>query len=396
MKEAPGAVVLELTRSKDDGIRARATALLGADHRARSIELATDPAAAVRAEAFWNLARTGPDAGLFARAEKDESPDVRAAAWLGLWILDAPDRPAVGALTKLVADPDCARAVEVIGRLGPAAVGLLPELVEATKSDDDACVLAATRALDGALRMTSSGTPRYRRYRFREQPKKVREACEKAWRWLATTQRPLDGAQGRGWSCAQHGGHAGCDVGVTALAVLAFTAAGLHAESDRYGPVLRDAGRCLRGWQENDGRIFGAPDIQYMIQHAIATDALCELILLGPARESEVAVARRALAYIRRARNPEYGWGYSPRGGDNDTFTTTWMLSALRTGEHAGLGRDMRAYVGALSWYQRMSDPEFGVVGYQIPGGPPSRMVKPGVPRSTRKVVMRFLGPLGV
>ncbi|MHC4817351.1 MAG: hypothetical protein ACYTF8_04805, partial [Planctomycetota bacterium] len=77
--------------------------------------------------------------------------------------------------------------------------------------------------------------------------------------------------------------------------------------------------------------------------------------------------------FIVRARNPYMAWRYEPRGGENDTAVTTWCVLALRAGRRAGLDVDPDAFEGARQWINKMTDPEFGQVGYNMPGGLPAR-----------------------
>ncbi|MHC5031612.1 MAG: hypothetical protein ACYTGU_12200 [Planctomycetota bacterium] len=73
------------------------------------------------------------------------------------------------------------------------------------------------------------------------------------------------------------------------------------------------------------------------------------------------------------ARNPYMAWRYEPRGGDNDTSVTGWCMMALKSGQFAGLEVDPDAFKGARLWIDKMTDPNFGQVGYDFPGGAPAR-----------------------
>jgi hypothetical protein len=79
--------------------------------------------------------------------------------------------------------------------------------------------------------------------------------------------------------------------------------------------------------------------------------------------------AQEGLNFISRARNPYLAWRYEPRGGENDTSVTGWMVMALKSGKFGGLDIDPDAFEGARQWIDKMTDPEFGQVGYQLPGG---------------------------
>lgn len=370
--------LLRLVASKQEPVRVQVAAMLGdsAEETQGLVTLAGDESAAVRDQAIWSLAtRASKLTPLFVKASKDSSSDVRAGAWLGLWRAQAKELPPLATLQELFRDNACARSPTVIAEVWPSAPNLVNELVSATASPNEARATAATHALGVILPHIPKGTPRARGDRFAQEPARIREACERAWKWLESRQKAMPGGVHRAWSSAGNFGHPHCDVGVSALAVLAFTAAGWHADSTVHGAALRDAGAYLRSRQEADGHLGPKARMQSAVQHAIAANALCELALLGPPRPSELKFARKALAYTRAARNKHLGWRYRARGGENDTFVTTWMVLALKTGEHVGLGADEAAYEGARLWYDKMTDPEFGQAGYYVAGGSPARIV---------------------
>jgi hypothetical protein len=91
------------------------------------------------------------------------------------------------------------------------------------------------------------------------------------------------------------------------------------------------------------------------------------------------AAAQSALDFSAAARNPYFGWRYGVRPGDNDTSITHWMLlgihvargineQAVKDGRTAPLVIDDAAFDGALAWVEKMTDPEFGRVGYIVRG----------------------------
>jgi hypothetical protein len=109
-----------------------------------------------------------------------------------------------------------------------------------------------------------------------------------------------------------------------------------------------------------------------MYSHAIATLALCEAYWMtrNPRYRKP---AQDALNFIAAARNPYMAWRYVPRGGDNDTSVTGWCVMAMKSGKYAGLEVDPDAFEGARAWIEKMTDPNFGQVGYNSPGGTPAR-----------------------
>ena len=61
------------------------------------------------------------------------------------------------------------------------------------------------------------------------------------------------------------------------------------------------------------------------------------------------------------------------RPEDNDTSVTGWMVSALAVARDAGIEVDPFAFDGALAWLDRVSEPEYGRVGYTARGNGPAR-----------------------
>ncbi len=163
------------------------------------------------------------------------------------------------------------------------------------------------------------------------------------------------------------------DVGVTGLALLAFLGAdytdrGTH----RFAKHVRAGLRYLMQCQEEDGCIGSRASHSFMYSHAIATLALCEAYWMtrNPRYKKP---AQDALNFIAAARNPYLAWRYTPRGGDNDTSVTGWCVMAMKSGKYAGLEVDPDAFEGARTWIEKMTEPNFGQVGYTSPGGAPAR-----------------------
>jgi len=359
--------------------------LLGApeanEARPLLVEMASDDSAGIRARVVEHFARAdapGEFLDLFRGARDDSSPDVRAAAWLGLHRSLAVDRPGVDALGRLVTEHGSAAAARAIGEIGFLAQPLLDDMLAATRSDSREVAVAAVLSIGEILDAHVPGSPQGRRKRFFGRRRDVRKACERALAWLAKNQAGLPDSKGRGWDCDAHGGHSAGDVGVTSLALLAFAATGCNADSETHGKAVTDALLYLRSRQHESGLVGTPGTAQFMVQHAMATNALCDAYCLTAPDAAERIAARRAIEYAVRARNPKLAWRYDPRGGENDMFVTAWMVSALYAGQLLGVRVDPDAHEGARMWVGKMTDPEFGQVGYNVPGGSPARPIANG------------------
>lgn len=217
------------------------------------------------------------------------------------------------------------------------------------------------------------------------------------------------------WSCADYhrhgrnrnidfarygedGGFPEHDVGVTGLAMLAFTGYGqTHISGDHpeYRECLRKAANYLKSVQvrsgdpQTDGR-FGHPaatsleDLpeQWIYDHSIATMAMSELLVMSNDVVGLKRSVRAAVKLCLRARNQNFGWRYGIQPGDNDSSVTGWMVLALKTAKHARLGIPAtefdRAFRGAMNWFDRATAAS-GRTGYLAPGDEGSRLAK-GVP----------------
>ena len=165
----------------------------------------------------------------------------------------------------------------------------------------------------------------------RERPERraVEGAVDNALKWLAEHQ---DG-DGK-WDADQFmkhdtvgpacdgAGNPTKDIGVTALATLAFLG---HGSTLRVGPhaeQVKGAVAWLRDQQQDNGLIGMPVAHDFIYSHCIATFALSEAYglsgekLLGP-------VVQNAINYLESHRNPYSVWRYQPRYYDIDTSVTT-------------------------------------------------------------------------
>jgi len=165
------------------------------------------------------------------------------------------------------------------------------------------------------------------------------------------------------------------DVGLTGLATLAFLGAGYTHQGDD-NPHAKTVARALHyllSVQVADGLLGKRVSHSFMYSHTIGTLALCEAYSMT--RDPRLAQGvKKAVDFIQKARNPYLAWRYEPRGGENDTSVTAWCVAVLRSAQRAGLDVDPANFTGAVTWFDKMTDPNFGQAGYNFPGGTPARM----------------------
>lgn len=208
-------------------------------------------------------------------------------------------------------------------------------------------------------------------------------AVDRALAWLVAHQDP----DGR-WDCdgfTKHDGTAGLDegtglanhdVGVTGLALLALLGAGHTTTSGAHRDNVERAIAWLVSQQDAEsGQIGERSSAEFMYDHAIGSLALFEAITL--CEESDLRPqARKALEFIAVSRNPYRVWRYSmPPDGDNDTSVSGWMLLALASAREAGLPTIGGVVESGLEWFDEMTDPATGRVGYVERGSTSSRTV---------------------
>ncbi|MCG3184805.1 MAG: hypothetical protein ICCCNLDF_02935 [Planctomycetes bacterium] len=172
------------------------------------------------------------------------------------------------------------------------------------------------------------------------------------------------------------GWEATCDVGLTGLAMLAFSGPGYDHKTSKYARTLRQAVIWMRKVQDNDGCFGAKEDDHFIYNHAIATMAMAELYglsgdsVLGP-------IVERAVEFILKAQNPGLGWRYGVQPGINDTSVTGWMVLTLHTCELAGIHFDAsKCYSDAGEWFEMATVDVGGYpkCGYDTPGSNCSRL----------------------
>ena len=156
------------------------------------------------------------------------------------------------------------------------------------------------------------------------------------------------------------------------MAILAFEGWGETHKTPRHGAAVRAALTYLKGIQDAEGCFGPRISGHFTYNHAIATVAMAEAYGLTQSplfKES----AQKGVDFIEGTRNPYLAWRYGVRPQDNDTSVTTWMVMALKSARGAGLTISDDAFEGASAWIDKVTEPEFGRVGYTARGNGPAR-----------------------
>ncbi|MFH0943948.1 MAG: hypothetical protein V2A76_02020 [Planctomycetota bacterium] len=215
--------------------------------------------------------------------------------------------------------------------------------------------------------------------------KASQKAVEWGLEWLKRHQDP------RGfWSCAAFSnmcqqnkcdgeGDQMHDVGVSALALLAFLGSGNTTNHGKYKKVVREGLRYLLGVQDPETGCFGEVNSHqaFLYDHALATLAMTEGYGLSkwPILKEP---AQKGINFIHSARNPYKAWRYAyPPDGNNDMSVTGWMVLALKSAQDFGLKVDSSALEGAKLYLDEMTDENTGRTGYLSKGGYSAR--EPGM-----------------
>ena len=187
-------------------------------------------------------------------------------------------------------------------------------------------------------------------------------------------------------------GFEGYNVGVTALAMLAYLGYGhthVNGEWEEFREVMRKAMNWMLKQQikSDDPKtngVFGKTEAEeWVYNHSIATMAMAELLFISRDRFGKLPKSvEEATKYILRAQNDGYGWKYEFHDGKNDTSVTGWMVLALKAAKTCSQSRFIKvkkeaysdAFTGAIAWFERTTSELSGITGYQSPGDPGSSL----------------------
>lgn len=169
-------------------------------------------------------------------------------------------------------------------------------------------------------------------------------------------------------------GNAVHDVGVTALALLAFLGDGSTMRSGPYQENIKRGVRWLRAQQQQNGLFGSNASHDFIYDHAIAAYAMVEAYGLSNYKMLKRS-AQQGLNYLESHRNAFSVWRYQPRGNDNDISVTSWAIMAYESGKFFKLQVNPAALKICEAYLDQVSDPT-GKHGYTKQGESSSR--KPG------------------
>ncbi|MFA5794359.1 MAG: hypothetical protein WC980_04745 [Candidatus Brocadiia bacterium] len=197
--------------------------------------------------------------------------------------------------------------------------------------------------------------------------------------WLARHQNP-DGSWGaqkflnqcKGARCGGPGEEE-FDVGLTGLALLAFTGAGYTPSSkDTYGNIcfgttVKKAANFLAGIQDSQGIYGSVKQGKFLYNQAIASYAMADLYGLikdVPAGLAYKDTAQKGIDFLLSARNPGRAWRYQPRDGNNDTSVSGWAAMAIKSAQGSDLTVDPAVFTNVRDFFDQTTNQTDGVVGY--------------------------------
>ncbi len=229
--------------------------------------------------------------------------------------------------------------------------------------------------------------------------KKIKKSVQKGLDWLANEQNQ-DGSWtsviGYKLNNKVVGGEPQPNVGVTAIAGLAFLSAGHFPGRGEYGEVVDGAVNFILSKADPQTGYISYKDTR-MYEHGFATLFLAEVY--GMTGDEQVRKALKgAVRIIQSAQNRDGGWRYQPRPKDADVSVTVTILQSLRAANNVGITVPKSTIDSAMKYvescyrddgafmYQagRMSRTSWaltaaGVVSLQSAGQYDSPMVQKGV-----------------
>ena len=167
-------------------------------------------------------------------------------------------------------------------------------------------------------------------------------------------------------------GYALYDPGVSGLALLAFLGAGETHKHGKYKDTVKEGLKYLKQVQDPEGCFGPRTTNHFTYNHAIGALAMAEAYALTQSPLFKQS-AQQAIDFINKCQNPYLAWRYGVRPGDNDSSVTGWMIMALKSAKAAGLRVGEEGFDGCKAWLDKVTEPEYGRVGYTARGTGPAR-----------------------
>jgi hypothetical protein len=162
------------------------------------------------------------------------------------------------------------------------------------------------------------------------------------------------------------------DPGISGLSLLAFLGYGETHKTPRYGKVVREGLKYLKGIQDAEGCFGPRTSQHFTYNHAICALAMAEAYGLTQSPLFKTS-AQNGIDFVHKCQNPYMAWRYGVRPQDNDSSVTGWMVMALKSANGAGLRVDPSAFEGAKTFLDKITEPEYGRAGYTARGNGPAR-----------------------
>ncbi len=204
-----------------------------------------------------------------------------------------------------------------------------------------------------------------------EIPESTARAIDAGLKFLADNQNPdgswTDGV-GRRINYDYHVHYTGANVGVTALALMAFLANGSTPGRGEYGYEAEQALDWLIEHQTDGGFITWQASRMY--SHAMATLAMAEVY--GMTRDERLErPLKNAIYRIVVSQNEGGGWRYLPGSVDSDISVTVCQVVALRAARNAGIEVPWDCLKRSVDYVKRSavtnrSDRNYGGFYYQV------------------------------
>ena len=202
-----------------------------------------------------------------------------------------------------------------------------------------------------------------------ELEQRIDGSINRALQWLASAQQ-ANGA----WRSESNGE----STATTSLAVMAFLAAGHVPDEGPYGRNIAKGVAWVLSQQQANGLLVG-PQRSHgpMYSHGIATLMLAEIsgMVNGDQADRCQEALERAVKLIIDAQNHpkgglhDGGWRYQPTSTDSDLSVTAWQLLALRAAKDIGCDIPSRNIDRAIAYIKRLRVQEGGF-GYMASSGP--------------------------